>query len=98
MARTDQQFPLRLPPELKEKLESACKESGRSKNAEAVYRLEQTFSRNQNDFNAGYNACMVHMVVATSKVLSEKGIPWDQVQKTLVDVVNDFQRLSAEKK
>jgi len=43
MARTDQQFPLRLPPELKEKLESACKESGRSKNAEAVYRLEKSF-------------------------------------------------------
>lgn len=43
MARTDQQFPLRLPPELKEKLENACKESGRSKNAEAVYRLEKSF-------------------------------------------------------
>ncbi|MEQ1203029.1 Arc family DNA-binding protein [Acinetobacter baumannii] len=48
MARTDQQFPLRLPPELKEKLENACKESGRSKNAEAVYRLEQSFEQNSN--------------------------------------------------
>ena len=94
MARTDQQFPLRLPPELKEKLESACKESGRSKNAEAVYRLEQTFSRNQNDFNAGYNACMVHMLIATTKVLTAKGIPWDDVQKALIDVVNDFEELS----
>lgn len=47
MARTDQQFPLRLPPELKEKLENACKESGRSKNAEAVYRLEQSFEHDQ---------------------------------------------------
>ncbi|MHA3083752.1 Arc family DNA-binding protein [Acinetobacter sp. ANC 5383] len=46
MARTDQQFPLRLPPELKEKLENACKESGRSKNAEAVYRLEKSFDPN----------------------------------------------------
>ncbi len=43
MARTDQQFPLRLPPELREKLEEAAKQSGRSKNAEAVYRLEQSF-------------------------------------------------------
>ena len=43
MARTDQQFPLRLPPELRDKLENAAKESGRSKNAEAVYRLEQSF-------------------------------------------------------
>lgn len=48
MARTDQQFPLRLPPELKEKLENACKESGRSKNAEAVYRLERSFEQNSN--------------------------------------------------
>lgn len=47
MARTDQQFPLRLPPELREKLENACKESGRSKNAEAVYRLEQSFEKTQ---------------------------------------------------
>ena len=48
MARTDQQFPLRLPLELKEKLENACKESGRSKNAEAVYRLEQSFEHQEN--------------------------------------------------
>ncbi|AZM38557.1 Arc family DNA-binding protein [Acinetobacter baumannii] len=48
MARTDQQFPLRLPPELKEKLENAAKESGRSKNAEAVYRLEQSFNQGLN--------------------------------------------------
>ena len=44
MARTDQQFPLRLPPDLRDKLENAAKESGRSKNAEAVHRLEQSFS------------------------------------------------------
>ena len=44
MARTDQQFPLRLPPDLRERLENAAKESGRSKNAEAVYRLEQSFN------------------------------------------------------
>ena len=48
MARSDQQFPLRLPPELKEKLENAAKESGRSKNAEAVYRLEKSFGEEPN--------------------------------------------------
>lgn len=98
MARTDQQFPLRLSPELKEKLENACKESGRSKNAEAVYRLEQTFSQNQNDFNAGYNTCMAHMIIAVSKAMSEKGIPWSDVQKTLVEVVDDFHRIANDKK
>lgn len=89
---------LRVPPELKKQIEVSAEKNNRSQSAEMVARLEQSFSQNQNDFNAGYSACMAHMVVATSKVLSEKGIPWDQVQKTLVDVVNDFQRLSAEKK
>ena len=89
---------VRVTAEFREKIATTAKENNRSMNAEIVARLEQSFSQNQNDFNAGYSACMAHMVVATSKVLSEKGIPWDQVQKTLVDVVNDFQRLSAEKK
>lgn len=41
MARTDPQFNLRVPIELKEKVEAAAKKSGRSINAEAVYRLEK---------------------------------------------------------
>lgn len=36
-------FGLRMLPELKEKIESAARESGRSMNAEIVARLEQTF-------------------------------------------------------
>lgn len=98
MSREDPQLKIRLPLELKEKIIQSAADHGRSINSEVVARLEESFSQNQNDFNAGYSACMAHMVAATSKVLSEKGIPWDQVQKTLVDVVNDFQRLSAEKK
>ena len=43
MARTDPQFNLRVPAELKQQVEEAAKLSGRSINAEAVYRLEQTF-------------------------------------------------------
>lgn len=43
MARSDPQFNLRVPVELKQKVEDAAKESGRSINAEAVYRLEQSF-------------------------------------------------------
>jgi hypothetical protein len=94
----DPQYKLRWPEDLRDDVMNAAKQNNRSINQEIIVRLEQSFSQNQNDFNAGYSACMAHMVVATSKVLSEKGIPWDQVQKTLVDVVNDFQRLSAEKK
>ncbi|OUY06987.1 Arc family DNA-binding protein [Acinetobacter populi] len=43
MARNDPQFNLRVPVELKQKVEEAAKESGRSINAEAVYRLEESF-------------------------------------------------------
>ena len=39
----DVQFNLRIPDELKERVKSAAKESGRSINAEAQYRLEQSF-------------------------------------------------------
>ena len=43
MARNDLQLNLRVPTELKQKIEDATKESGRSINAEGVYRLEQSF-------------------------------------------------------
>ena len=89
---------LRVPPELKKQIEVSAEKNNRSQSAEMVARLEQSFEQNQNDFNAGYNSCMVHMIIAVSKAMSEKGIPWSDVQKTLIDVVNDFQRLSAEKK
>ena len=94
----DPQYKLRWPEDLRQKVAQSAKEHNRSMNADIVARLEESFSQNQNDFNAGYNSCMVHMIIAVSKAMSEKGIPWSDVQKTLVDVVNDFQRLSAEKK
>ncbi|MPW43379.1 Arc family DNA-binding protein [Acinetobacter guerrae] len=42
----DIQFNLRVPEELKEKIKEAASESGRSINAEAQYRLEQSFEDN----------------------------------------------------
>lgn len=98
MSREDPQLKIRLPLELKEKITQSAADHGRSINSEVVARLEQSFSQNQNDFNAGYNACMVHMVIATSKALTEKGIPWSDVQKTLIEVVDDFHKIANEKK
>lgn len=92
------QHKLRMPPELKEKLFESAKKHTRSLNAEIVHRLEDSFLQNQNDFNAGYNACMVHMLIATTKTLTTKGIPWEEVQKALIEVVDDFDKLSKEKK
>jgi len=48
MARTDPQFNLRVPQELKQQVEDAAKESGRSINAEAVHRLEESFLKKHN--------------------------------------------------
>lgn len=43
----DVQFNLRIPAILKDKVKDAAKESGRSINAEAQYRLEQSFDENK---------------------------------------------------
>ena len=51
MARTDPQFNLRVPAELKQQVEEAAKLSGRSINAEAVYRLEQSFKNINNSLD-----------------------------------------------
>lgn len=44
----DVQFNLRIPITLKDKVKNAAKESGRSINAEAQHRLEQSFISNNN--------------------------------------------------
>jgi predicted DNA-binding protein len=49
MARADPQMKIRLPEALKEKIEAAAKESGRTLNAEVVGRLESSFGFNMND-------------------------------------------------
>lgn len=45
MSRTDAQFKLRLPAELRAQLEQAAMESRRSLNAEMVIRLEASFAQ-----------------------------------------------------
>lgn len=46
MARNDPQMNLRVPMELKEKIEKSALDNGRTITAEAVFRLEQSFERN----------------------------------------------------
>ncbi|MDH1337415.1 Arc family DNA-binding protein [Comamonas thiooxydans] len=43
MKQTDPQYKLRLPQDLKDQIEAAAKEAGRSMNAEIVARLEGSF-------------------------------------------------------
>ena len=55
MARTDPQFNVRMPADLKEKIEEAAKENGRSMNAEIVYRLQQSLNEEQEDHVDGFH-------------------------------------------
>lgn len=48
MARNDPQMNLRVPMELKEKIEKAALDNGRTITAEAVYRLEKSFDNEPN--------------------------------------------------
>ncbi|MFC4788364.1 MULTISPECIES: Arc family DNA-binding protein [Giesbergeria] len=43
MSREDPQLKIRLPADMKDRIEEAAKQAGRSMNAEIVARLEQTF-------------------------------------------------------
>lgn len=45
MARTDPQVNFRIPSELKDKLDNAAKENGRTLTAELILRLEMTFDQ-----------------------------------------------------
>jgi predicted DNA-binding protein len=49
MARTDKAFNLRIPPELKEKLESQVKASGRTMTSEIISRLECSLSESSDE-------------------------------------------------
>ena len=48
MARTDPQINLRIPAELKAKIEEIAKQSGRSATSEIIKRLESTFDTSKN--------------------------------------------------
>lgn len=60
MARNDPQMNLRVPMELKEKIEKAALDNGRTITAEAVYRLEKSFNEIGNE-NTGIEAFLILM-------------------------------------
>lgn len=75
MARSDPQLNFRIPAELKERLESAAKESGRSLNSELITRLRSTFE----DTPSGNAAARVYVLIDSA------GIPqsWAEINEYL---------------
>ena len=61
MARTDPQFNVRMPADLKEKIEEAAKKNGRSMNAEIVYRLQQSLVAEQEEHVDGFHTIQMTM-------------------------------------
>jgi hypothetical protein len=69
MARTDPQFNLRVPQELKQQVARAAIENGRSINTEAVYRLIHSFEKDEESLeNIATEALMKELVLRYSKL------------------------------
>ncbi|MEN6404382.1 MAG: Arc family DNA-binding protein [Armatimonadia bacterium] len=70
MSRDDPQFKLRLPIELRDRIEQAAKESKRSLNAEMVARLEMSFAQEQGmeAFSGKLDKASVELLRRTSEV------------------------------
>lgn len=71
MARTDPQLNIRLPADLKEKLERVAKMSGRSVTAEIVKRLGESFERPSSTYTHDDLVDLVNFVTELSE-LKEK--------------------------
>lgn len=96
MKQTDPQYKLRIPQDLKERIEAASKESGRSMNAEIVARLQSTFEAQAalfdaaNDINQlsdvvrGYEIMVKGLIAQTLRSGSE-----EEVQRALADILVD---------
>lgn len=88
MARNDPQMNLRVPMELKEKIEKAALENGRTITAEAVHRLEKSFEiENTSTPNTqNYQMLIAETMNQLIKSLVKSGVD----PKTLVDAMDDL--------
>lgn len=80
------QFNLRVPEELKSKIDEASQNSGRSINAEATYRLEQSFEQNSNETGQ-----LALFMAALSYEMTSQGMEFKEFQKLLIDTINTMQ-------
>lgn len=110
MSRANPQVNFRIPPELKEQLESAAKENHRSITAELVARLEQSF---KNVINPDQPVMIIEKTGSSKKTsigasyrqlqesaltqhLGPKGIePPDLIQQQLSELTKEFRELKA---
>lgn len=98
MARNDPQMNLRVPMELKEKIEKAALDNGRTITAEAVYRLEQSFNDPvylmPEQANSIYNELMGKAISETvlnlTKSLLEEGVSPNIINQAAVRYLDNL--------
>lgn len=72
MARNDPQMNLRVPMELKEKIEKAALNNGRTITSEAVYRLEESF---KSEFSTDINQfSLEELLIHIAKKFNNSGL------------------------
>lgn len=77
---------LRVPPELKEKIEKAAEENNRSQSAEMVSRLEESFENNQSSYIEAFTDAGVKIISHVMTSLKESGLSDDQIKRIFNDL------------
>lgn len=80
---------LRVPPELKEKIEKAAEENNRSQSAEMVSRLEESFLSNRNESTDEiYELVSEKFLLNLMRILKKQGLDTQSINRTIVDAAN----------
>lgn len=90
-------FGLRMMPELREKIEEAARQSGRSMNAEVVARIEASFSMEEEAFKDGFDLQSLKREVARLKDALEAAQRADGLSSALVRAVAAMARAAIER-
>lgn len=89
---------LRVPPELKEKIEKAAEENNRSQSAEMVSRLEESFLSNRNESTDEiYELVSERFLLNLMRILKKQGLDTQSINRTIVDAANLLLDEDAEK-
>ncbi|MBB2775722.1 UNVERIFIED_ORG: hypothetical protein HNP28_001010 [Comamonas terrigena] len=74
MSREDPQMKIRLPADLKDQIEAAAKDSGRSMNAEIVARLEESLKHSGAQKGAEFAGVLNRLLDAENLQITENGV------------------------
>lgn len=83
------QFNLRIPAELKEQVKKAAKLSGRSINAEAQFRLEESFKNDAGSI-ADYEKTVQKMLFNVMANLHKEGVQIEVIDEAMDKAINDI--------